>query len=199
MNIPAPTTLNLASQPFRRERAQNAMLAGACALLLCSLFVLVILIASERKQAAGLRLAINEEQAELAKAQREGAQFSGVLARPENSDIFSHNAFLNELIARRAVSWTVVFRDLENTLPPNMRLSGIRLPQVAAAGADGTDWVQLDMVVETDRPETLIELLKKLASSNLFSGSAQVLGQQPPTQNDPLYKYRVTVTYDQKL
>jgi len=121
-----------------------------------------------------------------------------VLGRPENADVFARSVFLNELIARRAVSWTVVFRDLENTLPPNMRLIGVRLPQVAGGDADGTDRVQLDMVLGTDRPEALIELLKKLAGSNLF-GSAQVLGQQPPTQNDPLYKYRVTVTYAQKL
>ncbi|MBV9306359.1 MAG: hypothetical protein JOZ45_09480 [Acidobacteriaceae bacterium] len=198
MNNFSPTAINLASQPFRRERAQNAILVGACAALLCSLLVLVVLITSERKQAAGLRQDISAERAELQKFQREGAQFSGVLARPENADVLANSVFLNDLIARRAISWTVVFRDLEHTLPPNMRLSGVRLPQVAGADANGADRVQLDMIVETNRPETLIELLKKLAASNLF-GSAQVRGQQPPTQNDPLYKYSVTVTYAQKL
>ena len=190
--------INLASRPFRRERAQNAVLAGACAALLCSLLMLVSFVLHERKQAAGLRQTISVERAELQRFQGQGAQFSTVLAKPENADVFARSVFLNELIARRAVSWTVVFRDLEKTLPPNMRLIGVRLPQVAGADANGTDRVQLDMVLGTDRPEVLIELLKKLAGSDLF-GSAQVLGQQPPTQNDPLYKYRVTVTYAQKL
>jgi Tfp pilus assembly protein PilN len=198
MNGPLLGAINLASQPFRRERAQNAVLAGVCAALVCSLLVLASLVIVERKQAAGLRQTISAERAELQKLQRQGAQFSTVLGRPENADVFARSVFLNELIARRAVSWTVVFRDLEKTLPPNMRLIGVRLPQVAGGDADGTDRVQLDMVLGTDRPEALIELLKKLAGSNLF-GSAQVLGQQPPTQNDPLYKYRVTVTYAQKL
>jgi hypothetical protein len=199
MNSSVLSAINLASQPFRRERAQNAVLAGVCAVLLCSLLALVVLVMAERKQAEGLRRDITAERAQLQKFQREGTQFSTVLGRPENADVFARSVFLNELIARRAVSWTIVFRDLEKTLPPNMKLIGIRLPQVAAGeDASGTDRVQLDMVLGADRPDALIELLKKLAYSDLF-GSAQVLGQQPPTQNDPLYKYRVTVTYAQKL
>jgi Tfp pilus assembly protein PilN len=198
MNHSLPGAINLASQPFRRERAQYAILAGTCAVLLCSLLVLTSLIMGERKQAAGLRHTIETERAELQRLQRQGSQFSTVLAKPDNSDVFARSVFLNELIARRAVSWTVVFRDLEKTLPPNMRLIGVRLPQVASPGLNGTDRVRLDMILGSDRPEALIELLKRLAGSDLF-GSAQVLGQQPPTQNDPLYKYSVTVTYAQKL
>jgi type IV pilus assembly protein PilN len=96
------------------------------------------------------------------------------------------------------VSWTVVFRDLEKTLPTSMRLEGLRLPQVSGQDATGTNRVMLDMIVGTTQPETFIELLKRLQQSPLF-GDAQVLGQQPPTQNDPLFKFRVTVAYAQKL
>lgn len=198
MSYPSPGAINLASQPFRRERAQNAVLAGICAALLCSLLVLTTLILNERKQAAGLRQTIETERAQLLRLQRQGAQFSAVLARPENSDVFARSIFLNELIARRAISWTVVFRDLEKTLPPNMRLIGIRLPQMAGTDVNGTDRVRLDMILGSDQPQTLIELLKRLAGSDLF-GSAQVIGQQPPTQNDPQHKYSVSVTYAQKL
>lgn len=191
--------VNLASQPFRRERAQNALLAVVCAGLLCTLLLLTGLILHERAQAADLHRTIDAEQAQLQRLTGQSAQFSTVLGKPENADIFARSVFLNELIARRAVSWSIVFRDLENTLPPSMRLMGIRLPQVSGAGdTDGTNRVQLDMVLGTDRPETLLDLLTRLQGSRLF-GSAQLLGQQPPTQNDPLYKYRVTVTYAQKF
>jgi hypothetical protein len=37
-----------------------------------------------------------------------------------------------------------------------------------------------------------------LGSSKLF-GDASVMSQAPPTQNDPNYKYRVTVAYAQQL
>jgi hypothetical protein len=158
----------------------------------------VVLILHERSRAADLRRTIEAETRELHRYERDQAQFSTVLAKPENADVFSTSVFLNQLIARRAVSWTRVFKDLSTVMPPNMRLLGIRLPQLPAEDASGTNHVQLDMAVGTDRPETVIDLLKKLQESNLF-GAATVVSQQPPTQNDPLYKFRVTVGYAQKL
>ena len=194
----SPTSINLASQPFRRERARNALLAASAAALLCSLLVLVILILHSRAKAADLRRQISAERAQLQTLQARQSGYSAVLAKPGNADVFARNVFLNELIARRAVSWTLVFRDLEKILPANMRLIGIRLPQVAGEDVNGTNRVQLDMIVGTDKPDSVIDLLKRLESSDLF-GAAQVINQQPPTQNEPQYRYRITVAYAQKL
>ena len=194
----AKLPINLASQPFRRERAQNAAVALVCAALVCSLLVLIGLIYNGRAQASDLRKSIAAERRTLQLTQRDMLSSSNVLGRPENADVFARSVFLNELIARRAVSWNRVFRDLATVLPSNMRLEGIRLPQVPAEDTNGINHVQLDMVLGTDRPETIVDLLKRLQGSKLF-GAAQMLGQQPPTQNDPLYKFRVTVAYDQKL
>ncbi len=194
----SPVEINLASQPFRRERAQNAAIAAACVLLSCSLLLLVSLILHERSQAADLRSAISAQNAKLAVLQRQQAEFSAVLSKPENADVFATNVFLNELIARRGVSWTRVFSDLGTVLPANMRLLAIRLPQVGVEDASGTNRVQLDMLVASERSDAIIGLLKDLEQSQLF-GSATVVTQTPPTQNDPFYKYRVTVAYAQKL
>lgn len=191
-------TLNLATEPFRKERAQNAAYAGMCAVLLCSLAIFTAMVLHEREAAAGIRKQIDTEQAQLQVLQRQQAAFSNVLAKPQNADVFSTNVFLNELIARRSVSWTRVFEDLKTVVPANMRVEVIRLPQIAAQETGGVNHVQLDMVVGTDRPETLISLLKNLQASNLF-GAASVINQTPPTQNDPLYKFRVMVSYAQKL
>ena len=194
----SPSALNLASQPFRRERAQNALYAVVCGVLAFSLIVLAGLVLHSRARAADIRREIDREQVELERLQRQQAQFSAVLAKPENADVFSTSVFINELIARRSVSWTRVFQDLETVLPSNVRLEVIRLPQMPAAEAGGANHVRLDMVVGTDRPDAVIELLKRLEKSNLF-GAASVVNQHPPTQNDPLYKYQVTVSYAQKL
>jgi hypothetical protein len=198
MNDAFVGAINLASHPFRRERAQNLALGLVCVLLVCSFVVGLSLIFTARRHAEDIRREINTEQAELQKMRRDESGFAAFLAKPDNAEVFSRNVFLNELIARRAVSWTVVFRDLEKTLPTNMRLEGLRLPQVSGQDATGTNRVMLDMIVGTSQPETFIELLKRLQQSPLF-GDAQVLGQQPPTQNDPLFKFRVTVAYAQKL
>jgi len=151
-----------------------------------------------RARAATLRGQIETESQTLRRLQHEQLQFSSILRRPENADVFSTNVFLNELIARRGVSWTMVFKDLGTVLPANMKLLAIRLPQVPQEDASGTNRVQLDMVVGTEKPETVIALLKSLQESTLF-GAASVITQTPPTQNDPLFKYRVRVPYAQKL
>jgi Tfp pilus assembly protein PilN len=198
MSAPNYPNINIASQPFGRERAENAAYLAICAVLTCSLLVLVVLMMHARSQAADLRRVIDTENNQLRSLQRQEAQFSAVLSRPDNADVFARSVFLNELIARRAVSWTHVFRDLSGVMPPNMRLMGIRLPQVAAESASEVNHIELEMTVGTDRPEAVIELLQRLQQSPLF-GSAQVMAQSPPTQNDPLYKYRLNVAYAQKL
>ena len=190
--------INLASQPFQAERAQTALLAGACAVLLVSLVVLGGLILHARSEAFGLRRQLDAESAALKKLQRDQARFSAVLSKPQNADVFATSVFLNEVIARRGLSWTRVFKDLETVIPPNMRLLGVRLPQTAADEGTGTNRVQLDMNVGTMQPDALIGLLKRLEQSKLF-GPASMVNQTPPTQNDPLYKYRVTVSYAQNI
>ncbi len=193
-----PSEINIASQPFRRERAQNAALAVVGMALTVSLLALLILILRERVQVADLRRSINSENAELAAIQRAQAQYSTVLAKPGNADVVSQSVLLNELIARRSVSWTRVFEDLGTVLPTNMRLLSVRLPQVAAEKGTGRNRVELDMVVGTEQPPAMLTFLRKLQESKLF-GAASVMTQTPPSQNDPLYKYRLTVAYAQQL
>ena len=188
--------INLASQPFRAERAQTALLAGVCTALLVSLGVLGGLILHARSEATGLRRQLDAETATLKRLQRDQTRFSAVLSKPQNADVFATSVFLNEVIARRGLSWTRVFKDLETVIPPNMRLLGVRLPQTAADDGAGTNRVQLDMNVGTIEPAALIGLLKRLDKSKLF-GPASMVNQSPPTQNAPLYKYRVTMSYAQ--
>ena len=198
MISPLPITINLASEPFRRERAQTAAFASICAVLSCSLLVLIGLVFHERSQAGDLRRKIEAQEAQLLGIQRQQSQFSAVLGKPENADTFATSYFLNELIARRGVSWTQIFKDLSTVMPANMRLMAVQLPQVGQEGEPGVNRVRLDMILGTTQPESLINLMKKLQGSTLF-GAVSLVNQSPPSQNDPLYKYRVTVTYDQKL
>ena len=193
-----PLAINLASQPFRRERAQNAGYAAACGVLTLTLLLLLGLILHGRSQAREIRSDLDAERTQLDRLNAQQAQYSSILSRPRNADIFAQSVFLNDLIARRAVSWTKVFEDLQTVMPGNMRLQTIRLPQVPAIENGNVNRVQLDMTLGADKPETLIELLQKLEASPLF-GSATVVSQSPPTQNDNFYRYRVTVAYAQKL
>jgi type IV pilus assembly protein PilN len=190
--------INLASQPFGRERAQVAMLAGVCLVLSLSLFVLVGLFMKERAQASTLRRTIRLEQQQLAALDRQQNQFQSVIARPANADVFSKSVFYNELIARRAVSWTRVFEDLGHVMPRNVQLISLRLPQVVGSSDREKNHLELNMLVGTQQPAAILQLLKNFESSTLF-GAYSIQSQQPPTQNDPLFRYTLTVPYVQKF
>lgn len=194
----SPSDINIASQPFRRERALNAALAATGAALVCTFILLALLILHSRAQAADLRRVIDTQRADLGRLQQEQARYSSVLQKPGNADVFAQSVLLNEMIARRSVSWTRVFEDLGTVLPRDMRVLSIRLPQVSADNKTGKDRVQLDMWVGAEKSVALVGFLKKLYSSKLF-GNASVMTEAPPTQNDPLYKYRLTVAYAQQL
>ena len=191
-------SINLASNPFRRERAENAAFAVTCALLICSLGVLLGLILHARSEASDLRRRIAAQEIRLADLHREQSQYSCVLTKPENAGTVAYSVFMNQIIGSRAVSWTRVNQDLGTVMPTDVRLLSIRLPQVDPEGPDTTNRVELDMIVGTTRPEAVIGLFKNLQKSALF-GAASWVTQNAPSQNDPLYKYRVTVPYDQKL
>jgi hypothetical protein len=202
MTTRLPITINLASVPFRRERADTATFGVVCGLLFCLLCIVVGFILHSRSQAEGIRTQITREEAQLATLRRQQSLYSAVLSKPENAGTFANSVFMNQIVARRGISWTRAFQDLGTVMPTNVRLIAIRLPQVDAEDEKSANRVQLDMFVGTTQPEAVIGLFKNLQKSTLF-GPASLVSSTPPAQNDPqnerLYKYRVTVPYDQKL
>jgi type IV pilus assembly protein PilN len=197
MNV-SKASINLASQPFGRERAEIALLAAICAVLTVSLLVFVGLILQDRGRVSTLRQSIRADQRMLAAIQRQQAQSQGIVAQPGNADVFSRSVFYNELIARRAVSWTRVFDDLNSVMPANVQLISLRLPQVAAENQGGRNHIALDMLVGAREPQAIMPLFKTLQESPLF-GAAELSSQAPPTQNDPLFRFRLTVPYVQRF
>jgi hypothetical protein len=144
------------------------------ALLTLLLIVQVSIILARRSQAASTRVELNRINGQLAKINAEQSN-------------------LNTIIERKAVSWTRIFADLEKVMPPDVRLVSVRLPQV-----DSQNQVLLDMVVGAKDFKPVLDLLKKLEASPQF-GPTTVVNSLPPSQTDPLLKYRMSVSYAQKL
>ncbi len=189
MRIP----INLASEPFRRDRPALVASIAGCAALTILLAVLVTTIISARNMAGSARETIAKLNEQIAHMQTEQAKFDGTLRRPENAEVLERSLMLNALIQRKSISWTRIFADLEKVTPYNVRLIYIRLPQVNAENQ-----VTLDMVVGAQGTEPLQDFLKKLEGSPMF-GPPSVSTYLPPSQNEPLYRYRVNVSYAQKL
>ena len=185
--------VNLATEPFRRDRAM-LMASSACAAVLVALLgVLVFLIVSERSRQTETRAGVAKLNADLRKISDEQTRLDATLRQPMNAEVLERSLLLNTLVQRKSISWTKLFSDIEGVLPNNVRLIQVRLPQVNTRNE-----VTLDMEVGAQNPEQVIEFLKRLQESPLF-GPTNLSRSSPPTQNEPLWRYRVMVSYAQKL
>lgn len=185
--------INLASEPFRRDRPMLVASAAFGIVLVALMGVLVFLILSERNRQTDSRAAVARLNAEARTLSDEQARLEGTLRLPMNAEVLERSLLLNTLIQHKSISWTKMFADIESVKPDNVKIIQVRLPQVNARNQ-----VTLDMEVGAQNPAAAIELLKRLEESPLF-GPTNLSRSAPPTQNEPLYRYRVVVSYAQKL
>jgi type IV pilus assembly protein PilN len=133
-----------------------------------------------------------ELRAQLTKLGGAEAEARRTLQDPANAPVLERSLFLNELLYRKGISWTRTFADLEKILPPRVLMMSIR-PEVT------TDHkVRLEMQVGAESGADFIEFLKALESSELF-GPATPGAYSPPNENEPLFRYQLTVDYEQQL
>jgi len=188
MRIP----INLASQPFRRDRPMLVASAVVSAALLLTLALLGYLAQVDRAQLESLRQDVSRLESRLRVVQAEQAHMDAVLRQPENASVLERSVFLNDLIYHKAISWSRMFADLERTAPYNVRITALH-PTI-----DSRNQVTLDMTAASDQPEGIDDLLKALEASPIF-GYVYQHSTLPPTQAELQYRSRIAVPYDQKL
>jgi len=188
MKIP----VNLSSDPFRRDRPVLVASVAVGVMLTLLLAVLVSLAVSERNRAKEARNEIASVDAQLRSMSTEQVKIETMMRRPENAEVLDRSQFINALLLRKGVSWTKIFNDLETVVPHNVRVVQVR-PQL-----NGPNDLLLDMTVASQTVDPVVQLLMNLESSPLF-GTTTIHSWLPPSQSEPLYRYRVSVTYAQKL
>lgn len=188
MRIP----INLASQPFRRDRPMLLASAAVSAALLLTLALLGYLALLDRAQLRNLRGEVSRLESRLRIVRAEQGRMDAVLRQPENASVLERSVFLNDLISHKAISWSRMFADLERTAPYNVRITALH-PTI-----NSRNQVMLDMTAASDQPEGIQDLLKALEASPTF-GYVYQHSTLPPTQAEPQYRSRITVPYDQKL
>ncbi len=77
--------------------------------------------------------------------------------------ILDRSAFLNSLIEGRSFPWTKIFMDLEQTLPP-----GVRVVSISPRLVNGRAEVSLEIGAQTDNSK--IQFLEAIEHSKVFSG-----------------------------
>ena len=184
--------INLASQPFRRDRTILVASAAVCVVLLVTLGGLAYIYNLDRVRAVAVKKELARVDQQISRAKAQQAQLDSILRQPENALALRMSAFINELIYRKAISWSQLFSDLETTIPYNVKLMAL----VPSLSPDNK--VMLDITVAADKVGSLIEFARALEQSKAFH-DVLLHTQQSPNQSEPFYSARVTVSYAQKL
>jgi len=184
--------LNLASEPFRRNRPSLVGWSAGLVALMFTLLAFIVIAVMDRSVVARDQRTAQRLTRDLSKLKAEQRGYDTEVRKPENAEVLERSVFLNQLILRKGISWTRLFADLEKTLPPNVRITQIR-PQVST-----NNQIFLEMTIAADSPEPMVGFVSKLEQSDVF-GSPAVTTYQAPSQTDPLYRYRLNVNYAQKL
>jgi type IV pilus assembly protein PilN len=108
------------------------------------------------------RTKIAELESKIAERDRERADAEAMLNRPENRLMRDKSQYLNDLIARKAFSWTKAFEDLERVMPARIHLVSIQ-PQL-----NDDNQLAIKMVVAGDSSERAIELVRRMEDSQHF-------------------------------
>ena len=155
--------INLASEPFRRDRPLVAAFV-AVGVMLVGLLGMLIYLAVGRAGPRGRSARGNRQNRNpVEDMQRERASpFEGVLRQQQNADVLDRSVFLNDLLTRKGVSWTRIFSDLEKVTPHNVRLITVR-PQINA-----NNDLSLDMVVGSQSAESILNFVMQLEASSVF-------------------------------
>ena len=184
--------INLASQPFRRDRPMLVASIAVSVLLAGTLASLIVLARADNAQLADLKKEVVALRAQTAAVSQQQRAAEAVLRQPQNAEVLETSVFLNTLLYRKGISWTRILADLEKVMPHNVKVLNIR-PYVS-----GRDEVTLDLLVGADGPRPVIALYEAFEKSPIFSGLLQPQ-YVPPSQAEPLHRYRITVNYAQKL
>jgi Tfp pilus assembly protein PilN len=164
--------INLASQPYEDARQfwmRWGTAVGAVALLT---LILLALDVTGWVNARRDRAAIAQTNAAIADRDLIRAEAEKRLNLPENRTTRDESQFLNELIERKAFSWTKVLESMEKVMPPRVHLISIS-PQL-----DDDNQVGLKMSVGGDSRDRGLELARRMEESRRFA-QTEVISAAP--------------------
>ena len=154
--------INLASNPYEAAREYARRLA----LLVAALSVLTVgllgYILYQRSHTRDIDQQIAAAKQEIASLDAEKAQAQAILNQPQNRDVADQSQFLNELFARKALSWTRVFTEMERLMPANIHVVSMK-PEF-----NRDNQLVLHVVVATTARDKAVELVRRMEKSPHF-------------------------------
>jgi type IV pilus assembly protein PilN len=181
--------INLASRPY--EDARQFWMRWGVGLGILGLLTLVLLVLDITGfvDARHDRAEMRQKRALIGDRDRVRAEADRVLNLPENRTTRDQSRYLNELIERKAFSWTRVLEDLERVMPPRVHLTAIS-PQL-----DEDNELVMKMTVAGDSYDRAIELARRMEDSHRFVQTAIVRAAHVEQQNGDNEQVEIAAIY----
>src|SRR5579872_589808 len=155
--------INLASQPYEDARQFWMRWGTAVGALGLLTLILLALDVTGWNNARKDRLSMSQTRTMIDDRDKLRADAERVLNLPENRATRDESQFLNQLIERKAFSWTRVLENLEKVMPPRVHVVSIS-PQL-----NEDNELALKMTVAGDSRDRAIELARRMEESRRFA------------------------------
>jgi len=179
--------INLATQPYEDARRFWFRWGGALVALGILTIGLLYFTSLGWLGARKDRALIRQYQQQIAARDKEKSDAQALMNLPQNASTRDRSQFLNDLFYRKAFSWTRVFEDLEQVMPPRVHVVSIH-PELAS-----NNELAIKLVVAGDSRERALELVRKMEASKHFQ---QTEIQQESTENGNSSNSGDTVKFD---
>lgn len=154
--------INLASNPYEAAREYARRMTMLLGVLVLVTVGLVGYILYQRGTTRDIDQQISQTRQEIASLDAEKVQAQSILNQPQNRDVADQSAFLNNLFARKALSWTQVFAQMEKLMPANIHVVSMK-PEF-----NRDNQLVLRVVVVTPSRDKAVELVKHMEDSPHF-------------------------------
>jgi len=181
--------INLASQPYEDARQFWMRWGTAAGALRMFTLILLTLVVTGSVNVRRDRRAIAEKRALIAERDQIRTHAQQFLNRAENRTTRDESQFLNQLIERKAFSWTRVLENLEKVMPPRVHVVSIS-PQL-----DEENQLALKMIVAGDSRDRAIELARRMEDSRRFAQTAILRAAHAESQTGDTEQVEIAAIY----
>jgi len=168
--------INLATERYEAARQYSRRMQTLIVLLGIVAAGLVGYILYQRSHTRDIDAQIAQARHELDELNHEKMQAQATLNKPANRGIVDQSQFLNELFARKALSWTRIFSEMERIMPYSLHVVSMK-PDYTPSNE-----LVVHMVVATDTRDRAVELVKRMEKSPHFHGP-QIVAENVTTNS----------------
>ncbi len=181
--------INLASQPYevaQTYRHRMTMLITALGVIAALLLGYIVY---QRQHSRGINRQLTEVQRQIRGLENEEAQARAILNKPANRVIADQSDFLNQLFARKALSWTRVFTEMEKIVPAGLHVVSMK-PELTK-----TNDLVLHVIVATDSRDRAVEMVRNMEKSAHLR-QAQIVAETVTTNSSDQAAGGGTIQFD---